>query len=366
MNVFVIAEAGVNHNGEVDKAVALIDAAAEAGADAVKFQTFQAEEVAIPDAPKAAYQMDTTDAAESQLDMIRKLELSKDNHRDLAGHCRKRRIRFLSAPFDLGSLDFLIGDMNLETLKIPSGEITNAPLLLKAGQSGADIILSTGMSSLNEVEIALGVLAFGMTGGGPPSGDAFGDAFASDAGKKAVGKKVALLHCTTAYPAPAEDANLKAMETLSHAFGLRVGLSDHTEGTAVPIAAAALGAEIIEKHFTLDRSLPGPDHKASLEPDELKEMIAGIRAVEGESGGNCAVEEALGDGVKKPQPSEEKNIPIARKSLVTLKQVKAGEPFTEENLGIKRPGDGISPMEYWRWLGRDAPRDMSEGALVTE
>jgi N-acetylneuraminate synthase len=362
MGVFVIAEAGVNHNGDKDMAFQMVDVAADAGADAVKFQTFKADEVASAAAPKADYQNRTTDAAESQLDMLKRLELPRETHLALKQHCGQKGIRFLSTPFDLGSLDFLISEMNLETLKIPSGEITNGPLLLAAGKSGCDIILSTGMSTLGEVSDALGVLAFAMSGTGGPSLDAFRDAFESDTGKAALEDKVALLHCTTAYPAPAGDANLKAMETMRNEFGLRVGLSDHTEGIAVSIAAVALGAEIIEKHFTLDRSLPGPDHKASLEPGELKEMVAGIRAAEKKLGdGIRAVEEAMGDGVKKPQPSEEKNIPVARKSLVALKAIKEGEPFTEENLGAKRPGGGLSPMEYWRQLGQKAECDLAEG-----
>jgi len=346
MSVLVIAEAGVNHNGDAAMAVKLIDAAAEAGADAVKFQTFSADEVAVPSAPKAAYQMESTAAAESQLDMIRKLELDRDAHRDLLAHSRKR-----------ASLDFLVKDMKLDTLKIPSGEITNGPMLLAAGRSGCAIILSTGMATLDEIGRALGVLAFSMAGGrGEPTAEAFAAAFASPAGRDALARRVTLLHCTTAYPTPYADANLRAMATMRDAFGLAVGYSDHTPGIAVAAAAVALGARVIEKHFTLDRTLPGPDHKASLEPGELKAMIGQIRAVE----------DALGDGDKAPAPSERANMDIARKSLVTLKPVKAGEPFTTDNLGIKRPGGGVSPMEYWRWLGRPAPRDFPAGALVGE
>ncbi|MBT7487554.1 MAG: N-acetylneuraminate synthase [Rhodospirillales bacterium] len=352
MSVFIIAEAGVNHNGERDLAFDLIDAAADAGTDAVKFQTFNASELASANAPKAAYQTKTTEAAETQLEMLGRLELPHALHYELVDHCAKREIDFLSAPFDAISLAFLTNDLKLSTLKIPSGEITNGPLLLAAGESGCDIILSTGMSTLEDVEIALGVLAFGFTNSNAaPSRDAFKAAFTSDAGCTALKEKVTLLQCTTEYPAPYTDANLKAMGTLRDAFGVCVGFSDHTPGIAAPIAAAALGADIVEKHFTLDRSLPGPDHPASLEPTELKDMVDGIRAVEA----------ALGDGIKQPRPSEIKNIDIARKSLITLKSVKAGEPFTEENLGNKRPGTGTSPMNYWRMLGQPAERDFTAG-----
>ena len=354
-SVFVIAEAGVNHNADLVMALALIDAAVDAGADAVKFQTFKAEELASADAPKAAYQNQTTDKGETQLEMLKRLELSHGWHRDLMDRCLDRGVGFLSTPFDPVSLEFLVADMKLETLKIPSGEITNGPLLLQAGTSGCDIILSTGMSALDEVEAALGVLAFGLTDeDGEPSPDAFKDAFASDQGQAALKEKVTVLHCTTEYPAPFEDANLRAMDTMRNAFGLRVGLSDHTPGIAVAIAATALGAEVIEKHFTLDRTLPGPDHRASLEPGELKAMVLGIRAVE----------KAMGDGVKQPQPSEVKNMAIVRKSLVALRPIKAGEPFTEDNLGVKRPGTGASPMEYWERLGKAAERNLNEGDVL--
>jgi len=337
-------------------ALALVDAAAGAGANAVKFQTFKADNVISAGVEKAEYQKQATDSGESQLEMLQRLELSHDLHHELFDHCRKKGIRFLSTPFDANSLRFLVDDLKLDTLKIPSGEITNGPLLLQAGTSGCDIILSTGMSTLDEVTEALGVLAFGLTGGEQPSPDAFRDDFNSDAGKKALREKVTLLHCTTEYPAPFEDANLSAMDTMRDAFGLRVGLSDHTPGIAVAIAATALGASVIEKHFTLDRSLPGPDHQASLEPNELKEMIEGIRAVE----------QSLGDGNKQLQPSEVKNKAIVRKSLVALEPVKAGEPFTEDNLGVKRPGGGASPMEYWDRLGKPADRDYAANAPIDQ
>ena len=296
MSVYVIAEAGVNHNGDIAKALALVDVAATAGADAVKFQTFKASSVISVHAEKAAYQKQTTDAAESQVDMVAKLELSHADHAQLADRCRERGIAFLSTPFDLDSLEFLVTDMGLTTLKIPSGEITNAPLLLAAARSGRDIILSTGMSTIDEVRDALGVLAFGYSGDAEAKPDAGAFTRALERADALQGK-VTLLHCTTEYPTPYEDVNLRAMDSLREAFGLTVGLSDHTLGIAVAIAAVARGAQVIEKHFTLDRALPGPDHAASLEPDELTAMVAAIRATEA----------ALGDGDKRLMPSESAN-----------------------------------------------------------
>lgn len=355
MTVFVIAEGGVNHNGNRDMAFALVDAAVEAGADAIKFQAYKADLLAVAAAPKAEYQNATTAATESQLQMLRRLELSHEMHHRLFDHAVAKGIAYLSSAFDPGSLRFLVDDLRLETLKLPSGEITNGPLLLAAGKSGRKIILSTGMSTLADVEEALGVLAFGMTGQhGAPSRGAFRDALAEDAAWMELQDKVTLLHCTTEYPAPFSDINLKVMDTMHKGFGLRVGLSDHSPGIAIPIAAAALGACIIEKHFTLDRQLPGPDHMASLEPAELKHMVSGIRAVE----------QALGDGVKAPRPSEIKNMGIARKSLMALKPIKAGTPFTEDNLGAKRPGFGVSPMEFWTWLQKTADRDYTPDDMV--
>ena len=355
MSVFIIAEAGVNHNGERDKALALVEAAAQAGADAVKFQTFDSLALASAGAPKAAYQNETTDAGVSQLEMLKALELPRDLHRELIGLCRERRVQFLSTPFDIGSLRFLAEDLNLQILKIPSGEITNGPLLLEAGKTGRDIILSTGMSTLDDIAEALGVLAFARTGPDTaPSRDAFRAAFESDDGRAALAGTVTLMHCTTEYPAPFEDTNLNAMATLRETFGLNVGLSDHTPGIAVPIAAVALGATVIEKHFTLDRALPGPDHRASLEPGELTAMVEGIRVTEA----------AMGDGVKRPQPSEAGNAGVVRKSLVALKAVRKGETFTADNLGVKRPGTGVSPMDYWARMGQPADRDINEGEIL--
>lgn len=345
---FIIAEAGVNHNGDRDTACRLIDVAAAAGADAVKFQTFKADALVSKAAPKAEYQKKLTDAGESQYDMIKKLELSEEDHRSLVKHCRDRGIQFLSSPFDNASARFLLTGLRLPVLKIASGELTNAPLLLTVAQAGVPVILSTGMSTLADIKEALGVLAFGYTSPqGKPDGRAFRECYRAPAGRQALADKVSLLHCTTEYPAPYDEVNLKAIDTIRKAFGLPVGLSDHTEGIAVPIAAVARGAVIIEKHFTLDRGLPGPDHKASLEPDGLKAMVAAIRQVEA----------ALGTGTKEPSPAELKNRAVARKSLVAARDIKAGEPFTADNLTVKRPGTGIAPLHYWEWLGKIADRD---------
>lgn len=346
-HTYIIAEAGVNHNGSLDLARDLIDAAFEAGADAVKFQSFKAESLVSRNAAKAAYQQRNTGDDESQFEMIKKLELDSRAHQHLHEHCQKRGITFLSTPFDSSSLEMLITDFHLPVIKISSGEISNAPFLLEIARSDRPVILSTGMSTLGEIEQALGVLAFGyMQTALAPSQEAFHHAFCVDQGQALLRQKVSLLHCTTEYPAPFEDVNLKAMDTLLSAFGLPVGLSDHTEGIAIAIAAVARGATIIEKHFTLDKSLPGPDHQASLDPLELGSMISAIRQVEN----------ALGNGVKVATASEIKNRIVARKSLVALKDISEGELFSVDNLGAKRPGDGLSPMLYWDLLGRVASR----------
>ncbi len=345
---YVIAEAGVNHNGSLDRALQLVDAAAEAGADAVKFQTFKADKLVSRAAPKAGYQIANTGSDESQHEMIRKLELDEAAHLRLMQHCRGRGIEFLSTPFDLESLAMLASRFDLSRIKLGSGEITNAPLLLAAARTGKPVILSTGMSDLGEVEDALAVLAFGYAcGDAAPSLAAFEAAYCSEEGRSALSDKVTLLHCTTEYPAPLAEVNLLAMETLRQAFRLPVGYSDHTAGIVIAIAAAALGATVIEKHFTLDRKLPGPDHLASLEPDELQQMVRSIRDVEA----------ALGSPVKQPAPSELGNRAVARKSLVVSRPVGKGERFGADNLTVKRPGGGISPMRYWEWLGRPAERD---------
>lgn len=357
MKTLIIAEAGVNHNGSPEMARQLVDVAAEAGADIVKFQTFKADKLVSKAAPKAEYQNRTTDAAESQHEMIRKLELSAADHEMLIAHCRKRNIAFLSTPFDVDSLHMLIGEFGMQTVKIPSGEITNAPFLIEVARTGRRIVLSTGTSTMGEIEEALSVLAFAMTAGNArPGREAFKNAFASPGGHEALRERVTLLHCTTEYPAPFAEVNLRAMDSMAAAFGLPVGYSDHTPGIHVSIAAVARGACIIEKHYTLDRSLPGPDHKASLEPAELKAMVAAIRDVEG----------ALGDGIKRPTASEWKNRAIARKSLVAAATIKAGETLTGANIACKRPGSGMSPLDYWRVEGHAAKRYYAEGDLLDE
>jgi N-acetylneuraminate synthase len=354
--VLVIAEAGVNHNGDLGRALELIDVAAEAGADSVKFQTFRSEAVISGLAPKAAYQVATTGAAESQLEMVRKLELDQASHRKLVERCAQRGIRFLSTPFDFGSADFLVRDLEVPLIKVPSGELTNAPFLLHLARFGLPLVLSTGMSTLAEVEQALGVIAygFGLRNDLAPGRSAFHAAFLEDGANALLREKVTLLHCTTEYPAPFGEVNLRAMDTLAAAFGLQVGFSDHTAGIAVPIGAVARGATVIEKHFTLDRSLPGPDHKASLEPSELAAMVAGIRQIE----------QALGDGRKRPAPSERKNVDIARRSLVAARPVTAGELWDADNLTAKRPGSGRSPFDYWQVVGARADRNYGADELL--
>lgn len=351
MGVYIIAEAGVNHNGSLDTALKLVDAAADAGADAVKFQTFTAGRLVRRNAPKAEYQKQTTRTGESQYDMLRRLELPPDAHTMLIQRCAARRTDFLSTPFDEESLDFLTEELGLRTIKLGSGEVTNGPLLLRAARKGSNIILSTGMSTLGEVETGLSCLAFGYAGEkGSPSLNAFLEAYVSPEGRAALEKHVTLLHCTTEYPAPYEEVNLRSMLTMREAFSLPVGYSDHTEGIAVSVAAAALGASVIEKHFTLDKSLPGPDHKASLEPCELKDLVRSVRQTEA----------ALGSGTKAPSPSELANREIVRKSLVARRPIMKGEKFTENNICSKRPAVGISPFEYWNLLGQTSSQTIAE------
>lgn len=325
----IIAEAGDNHNGSRELAFQLIDKAVEAGADCVKFQTFITEEIISKRAEKAEYQKAATGSDESQYQMVKKLELSFEQFRELQKYAEERGITFLSTPFDIPSVEFL-DSINIPCFKIPSGEITNLPYLIKIAETGRDVIMSTGMAELNEIENAINILReYG-------SGD------------------ISLLHCNTEYPTPYEDVNLRAMLTLKEKFGVRVGYSDHTQGIEVPIAAVALGAEIIEKHFTLDHNMDGPDHKASLEPDELKQMVDGIRKTE----------KALGNGIKTASPSEKKNIQIARKSIVARRNIEKGEILTEENLAVKRPGNGISPMRWYEVIGTKAIRDFSEDEMI--
>lgn len=354
-HVTVIAEAGVNHNGSLARALKLVDVAAASGADMVKFQTFKADRLASRRAPKAVYQTRNTDTTTSQLDMLRQLELSEADHEALIARCEQRGIRFLSTPFDPGSLALLAVRFRLPVIKLGSGELTNGPLLLQAALTGAKLIVSTGMGTLDEVRDALGVLAFGYGGTGEPLQRAFEVAFASAAGQAALREHVTLLHCTTEYPAPLDDVNLKAMDALREAFGLDVGFSDHTEGISIAIAAAALGATVIEKHFTLDRGLPGPDHKASIEPSDLSAMVTAIRNVA----------RAMGDGNKVPQASERANMAVARKCLVAARDVEAGAVIGPDDIDVLRAGQGLSPMQYWDVVGSRAARAYAAGEPFT-
>lgn len=354
--VKIIAEAGVNHNGSKELAFQLVDAAHAAGVDIVKFQTFKAKNLVTKSAQQADYQIQNTGVTESQFDMLSRLELDYDTHKSLVAYCEDLGIELLSTAFDKESLDFLVNDLKLTTLKIPSGELTNAPFVLDHARTGCDLIVSTGMANLAEIEAALAVIAFGLVAenGQAPSQQAFEEAYNSNVGQKALKQKVTILHCTTEYPAPMNEINLNAMSTLRNAFHLTTGYSDHSAGITIPIAATALGAQLIEKHFTLDKSMPGPDHKASLDPEELTNMVHAIRDIE----------MALGNGVKGPQPSEIKNKSVARKSLVAAQPIKAGDTYTEKNLTIKRPGNGISPTLYWSLLGKTANTDYAEGDLI--
>lgn len=352
-SVFVIAEAGVNHNGSLALARALVRAAADAGANAVKFQTFKAERVAASSAPKAAYQKEATGEGESQLEMIRKLELSEDAFRVLASDCRAAGIEFMSTPFDFDSLDFLVRETGIVRLKVPSGEITNGPFLLAVARAELPLIVSTGMATMDEIEAALGVIAYGSSSPKEPPGQAaFARAYVR--GGELLARRVTLLHCTTEYPAPYGEVHLRAMAAMRERFGVPVGYSDHTRGIAVPIAAAALGAVVVEKHFTMDRSLPGPDHAASLEPSELKDMVHAIRAVE----------VALGEAKKMPQASERRNMAVARRSIVAARHIRKGERFEAAMLDFKRPGTGFPPMLYWEILGQIAARDFDLDELI--
>lgn len=327
---FIIAEAGVNHNGSILIAKKLIDNAKAGGADAIKFQTFKAEKLVSKSAHKAAYQKKTTSRSESHFDMLRRLELDEDDHRELINHCRKRKITFLSSPFDEASADFL-DKLGVRVFKVPSGELTNLPLLQHIAKKNKPIIMSTGMSTLNEVRDALNIIL------------------------RAGNNRVTLLHCVTEYPAPFKEINLRAMLTLKESFGLPVGYSDHTEGIEVAIAAVAMGAQVIEKHFTLDRNMDGPDHRASIDPLELKQMIKAIRNVE----------MSLGNGAKNPAPCELKNINVARKSIVAIRDIGKGERIMRADLTVKRPGSGIQPKDLNKVLGHVARCAIKADEVIT-
>lgn len=327
--IYIIAEAGVNHNGSLEIAKKMVDAAGEAGADAIKFQTFKAENIVTKNALRAEYQVKNTGEDTSQYSMLKKLELSYDDFRELKAYCDDSGIEFLSTPFDVESIDFL-QELGIRFLKIPSGEITNFPYLRKIGQTGMPVIMSTGMSTLEEVGEAIRVLrGYGSN-------------------------EISLLHCTTEYPAPLDSVNLRAMQAMAEAFNLPVGYSDHTSGIAVSVAAVAMGAVIIEKHFTLDRNMEGPDHKASLEPDELKAMVQSIRDVE----------MAMGTGEKGLSYSELKNVSVVRKSIVAKRAIRKGMLFSEDNLSVKRPGTGVNPMQWNKVIGLCAKRDYEEDEMI--
>ncbi|WP_296381620.1 N-acetylneuraminate synthase [Winogradskyella sp.] len=328
----IIAEAGVNHNGDIQLAKKLIDAAAEAGVDYVKFQTFKSKKLVSKNAEKASYQKENTgDSSESQLKMLQKLELSEADHLDLISYCKTKNIKFLSTAFDLESIDFL-NKLNIDLFKVPSGELTNYPYLEKIGSLGKPIIISTGMATMEDIESAINVVT--------KNGASLND--------------ITILHCNTEYPTPMHDVNLKAMQTIAKKFNVPIGYSDHTLGIEIPTAAVALGAIVIEKHFTLDKTLTGPDHKASLEPDELKNMVTAIRHIE----------KALGHGRKEPTQSELKNKDIARKSIVASKTISKGDILTEDNITTKRPGNGISAMEWPNIIGTTAKKDYLEDDLI--
>lgn len=356
---FVIAEAGVNHNGEIERALDLVRVAADAGADAVKFQTFQANELVTITAPKAIYQKESTGEG-SQVEMLQALELPLDDFQRIRTCCDHYGIEFLSTPFDDQSLAFLIDTLEMGRVKVSSGDLTNAPFLLQVARTGRPVILSTGMSWMGEIEDALGVLAYGImearardgrTSNRSPSRRAFRDALVQPEVQPALQARVTLLQCTTQYPAPDHAIHLRSMDTLRQAFGLPTGFSDHSTGIAIPIAAAARGAHVVEKHFTLDRDLDGPDHSASLEPDELVDMVHAIRRVEA----------SLGRAQKRPDPVEVANRTVARRVLVAANDLQAGETFSADMIAVKRAGEGVAPVEYWSYLDATVSRDYDEG-----
>ena len=331
-HVIIIAEAGINHNGSIEIAKRLVDKAVEAGVDYIKFQTFKTENLVSKDAKKAEYQKRNMQGEDdSQFNMLKKLELTSQQHEELISYCQQKGIKFFSTAFDLDSIEYL-ASLHLGVWKIPSGEITNYPYIKKIASYGQPVIMSTGMCDDNDITNALSVL------------EKFGTAR----------ENVTILHCNTQYPTPMEDVNLKAMQTIQKTYNVKVGYSDHTKGIEVPIAAVALGATVIEKHFTLDRNMPGPDHKASLEPNELKAMVSAIRNIE----------KALGDGVKKVSLSEQSNKSVARKSIVAAYDIKKGETLNENNMAVKRPGTGINPMKWEEVIGKIAPRDFKEDELI--
>jgi N-acetylneuraminate synthase len=345
----IISESGVNHNGSLEEAKRLVDAAKDAAVDIVKFQTFKAENIVTKNAAKAEYQVRETGSQESQYDMLKKLELSFDDFLELADYCDKKKIEFLSTAFDEECLDFLVRKTGIKRIKIPSGELTNGPLIAAAARTGLPLIISSGMATIAEVEEALDVIAWAKYG-------SEGKHLGSFRERGISGADVTVLHCTTEYPAPLAELNLRALNEISKLFNLPVGYSDHSEGILAPVASVAMGAVVVEKHFTLSRNLPGPDHKASLEPAELNEMVRQIRLVES----------MLGGGFKEPSAKELENAKVARKSLVASKAIGLGEVISGRNLSVKRPGTGISPMRFWELLGKKATRSYLTDELIAE
>lgn len=351
----IIAEAGVNHDGSVETALELIDVAVEAGADVIKFQTFDVDEVVTTDAPQARYQQERAPAS-SQQQMLRSLVLDEAAHECLAAHCEDRGIEFMSTAFDEASLHRLV-DLGIRRVKVPSGELTNGPLLLALARTRLPLVVSTGMATLGEVESALAVIAYGrLHPEGLPSREDLSDAYHAVIRPRVLAKELTVLHCTSSYPAQPEDVNLAAMDTLAQSFGLPVGYSDHTLGTAISLAAVARGASLIEKHITLDRTRPGPDHAASLEPEGLRDLVAGIRAVEA----------SIGTAVKCPTWSERDTAAVARRSIVAARTISAGALLQADDLKVLRPGTGRSPMEIWSLIGRKANRDYRQHELIDE
>lgn len=351
----LVAEAGVNHNGSLAMALQLVDAAAESGADIVKFQTFKTESLVSKETPRAPYQTANTGVEGSQHEMLRALELSRDDHKVILERCRTRGIGFLSTPFDPASLWFLVKDLGLPLLKLGSSEVTNGPLLVDAGRSGSNIILSTGMATLADVRLALSAIAFGMLGQTLyPTARSLSASLSNASKSGLLRDRVTLLQCTTAYPTPPQDINLSAMRTMAETFKIPVGFSDHSEGYAITLAAVALGAVIVEKHLTLDRSLPGPDHLASIEPGTFAKMVRDVREVE----------LSLGDGSKIAVASEMQNMPVARKSLVATVNIAIGAEFSEDNVAVMRPGTGRTPFDYWQVMGRAAKKGYEAGELI--
>ncbi len=354
MKTLLIAEVGVNHNGSINRALEMIEIAAECGADLVKFQAWKAELLTSRFAERAEYQISNTGSQGTQLELLKSLELRTEDYPKLIEQCNKCGVEFLCTPMDLPSIQML-ADLKVKRLKLPSGELTNAPFLLAAGRTKLPVFLSTGMASLEEIEAALGALAWGITDKeGIPDYEGCRKLWSELKGKQQLKELITILHCTTEYPAPLKDINLLAMKKIFDCFGLPVGYSDHSEGITVSIAAAAMGATVVEKHFTLDRNLSGPDHLASIEPDQLKQMSEALKEVS----------LAMGKSEKTAVESEIKNIPIARKSIVAARPITKGEPFSDQNITVKRPGSGVSPWKYWEYLGKPADRDYQEDELI--